>query len=166
MANHAAKALHCDENQRTRLEQLESSGKTPQKIALRARIVLRAADGQANLAIARALKISRPTVLLWRERFARLGVEGILADAPRPGRKPEISPEKIKSVVEATLQSCPDGQTHWSMREMARAQGISRMAVQRIWKQHHLQPHRTETFNLSRDKHFALEPIRITEPRP
>jgi transposase len=155
MANHAATALPCDQNQRTRLEHLESGGRTPQKIALRARIVLRAADGQANLVIARELGISRPTVLLWRKRFASLGVPGIMADAPRPGRKKALSPEKVQAVVEATLHTLPPGQTHWSVREMAKAQGVSRMAVQRIWKMHNLQPHRVESFKLSRDKCFV-----------
>jgi transposase len=155
MANHAATALHCDRNQRSRLEHLESSGGTPQRIALRARIVLRAADGRANLAIAKELGVSRPTVLLWRERFASLGVPGIMADASRPGRKKALSLEKVQAVVDATLHSRPPGQTHWSTREMAKAQGLSRMAVQRIWKFHNLQPHRMETFKLSRDKHFV-----------
>jgi transposase len=157
MANHAATALHCDENQRTRLEHLESSGGTPQKLALRARVLLRAADGRANLAIAKELGISRPTVLLWRERFAQAGVPGIMADAPRSGRKKALSPEKVKAVVEATLHRPPPGQTHWSVRQMAQAQGLSRMAVQRIWKQHNLQPHRLETFKLSKDKNFVAK---------
>jgi transposase len=155
MANHAAKALYCDQNQRKRLEYLRSSGSTAQKIALRASIVLMAADGQANLAIAKQLKISRPTVLLWRDRFASSGVPGIMADASRPGRKKALTPEKVKAIVEATLHTRPPGQTHWSLREMAKAQGLSRMAVQRIWKSHNLQPHRIETFKLSRDKHFV-----------
>jgi transposase len=155
MANHAANAAYCDKNQRARLEHLQASGGTPQRIALRARIILQAAAGVANSGIAKELGISRPTVLLWRKRFARAGVSEIMADAPRPGRKQALSPEKIQAVVEATLHSRPLGQTHWSVREMAKAQGISRMSVQRIWKQHNLQPHRVETFKLSRDKRFV-----------
>ena len=157
MANHAASALDLDRNQRARLQHLEAHGNTPQKIALRARIVLQAAAGKANLAIARELGVSRPTVLLWRGRFANAGVPGILADAPRPGRKKALSPEQVQAVVEATLHTRPPGQTHWSVREMAKAQGLSRMAVQRIWKEHQLQPHRTETFKLSRDKNFVAK---------
>jgi transposase len=155
MANHAANAVQCDSNQRARLRHLVSSGATPQKIALRARIILRAAEGRANQDIARELRISRPTVLLWRARFARGGARGIMADAPRPGRKAAISPEKVQAVVEATLHSRPAGQTHWSVREMAPAQGLSRMTVQRLWKAHRLAPHRVETFKLSRDKRFV-----------
>ena len=143
--------------QRAQLERLESSGRTPQKIALRARIILQAARGEGNSAIAQDLKISRPTVLLWRDRFAHAGVPGLLADAPRPGRKKTLSAEKVEAVVAATLQSRPPGKTHWSIRDMAKAQGLSRMAVQRIWRQHNLQPHRIETFKLSRDKNFVAK---------
>lgn len=157
MANHTAAALSCDKTQRATLERLQSSGKTPQKIALRARIILRAIRGEANSAIAKALQISRPTVLLWRKRFAHAGVPAILVDAPRPGRKKALSPKKVEAVVQATLHSRPPGKTHWSTRDMAKAQGISRMAVQRIWRQHNLQPHRLQTFKLSRDKNFVAK---------
>ena len=91
---------------------------------------------------------------LWRERFLALRVAGLAQDAPRPGRKPTVSVQKIRAVVEATLHTTPPAATHWSTRTMARAQGLSQATVQRIWKQHHLQPHRVETFKLSRDKHF------------
>jgi len=150
-----AKALHVDDNQRKRLSDLARSGKTPQKIALRARIVLRAGEGQANHAIAKELGVSRPTVLLWRERFAQRGVPGILKDAPRPGRRKAISAEVVKQVVEATLNGTPPGETHWSVRTMAKAQGLSRMTVQRIWKQHRLQPHLLGSFKFSNDPLFV-----------
>lgn len=150
-----AAALSLDQNQRKRLEALTRSGKTAQKIALRARIVLLAAAGRPNLAIARELHTSRPTVLLWRERFAHGGAPALLREQKRPGRKPAIAAEKVKAVVEATLHSTPAGATHWSLRSMAKAQGLSRMAVQRIWKAHNLQPHRVESFKLSRDPQFV-----------
>jgi transposase len=108
-----------------------------------------------NRAIAAQLGVSRPTVLLWRGRFARSGVPGLMKDARRPGRKKAVAPETIKQVVEATLRTTPPAATHWTVRTMARAQGLSRMTVQRIWKQHGLQPHRVETFKLSRDPYFV-----------
>ena len=150
-----APALWIDLDQEKRLKVLVSSGKTPQKFALRARIVLLAGDGVANHGIAARLGISRPTILLWRRRFARSGVPGLMKDARRPGRKKAVAPEVIQRVVEATLHTTPPAATHWTIRTMAKAQGLSRMTVHRIWKQHGLQPHRVETFKLSRDPHFV-----------
>jgi transposase len=150
-----AKPLHVDDHQRKRLKHLANSGKTPQKIALRARIVLRAGEGRPHHAMAKELGISRPTVLLWRQRFADRGVPGILKDAPRPGRRKGITPEVVQRVVEATLHTTPPGETHWSVRSMAKALGLARRTVQRIWKQHRLQPHRLKTFTFSNDKQFV-----------
>jgi len=150
-----AAALWIDANQQKRLEQLIQSGKTPQKIVLRARIVLLASQGVPNNAISRQVSASRPTVLLWRGRFAQFGAPGLMREGKRPGRKRALSAQKVKAVVEATLQTTPTDATHWSIRSMAKAQGLSRMAVQRIWKAHKLQPHRVETFKLSRDPQFV-----------
>jgi transposase len=150
-----AVALHLEKEQVRELKALDRSGKTPQKIALRVRIVLLAGEGLPNFAIAKRLATSRPTVLLWRERFDRDGVAGLLRDQTRPGRKKAISAEMIKKVVETTLHTKPRGATHWSTRTLAKATGLSRMTVHRILTQHRLQPHRTENFKLSRDPQFV-----------
>jgi transposase len=150
-----AKALPVDANQRKRLQYLAKSGKTPQKVALRARIVLLGGDGVPNHAIAKQLGTARPTVILWRDRFCQYGVPGILQDAPRPGRRRAISPEKVKQVVEATLRTTPPAATHWSVRSMAKAQGLSRTMVHRIWQQYRLQPHRVKNFKFSKDPLFV-----------
>jgi len=118
-----APSLWVDANQEKRLQSLVKSGKTPQKVAVRARIVLLAAEGVANHAIAARLDISRPTVLLWRSRFTRAGVPGLLKDARRPGRNKAVPPEAIQRVVEATLHTTPPAATHWTIRTMARARG-------------------------------------------
>ncbi len=101
--------------------------------------------------------MSRPTVLLWRKRYAQAGVDGLLRDAPRPGRKPAISPRRVQAIVEATLGSTPRDATHWSVRTMAKAKGVSPATVHRIWREHHLQPHRSERFKLSRDPDFVAK---------
>jgi transposase len=124
------------------------------RLVQRAQIVQMAADGVFSHDIARHLKISRPTVQLWRQRFLSFRCAGLEKDAPRPGRLPKILPRKIKAVVEATLHTTPPNATHWSTRTMAQSQGISRMAVQRIWARHNLKPHLVKTFKISRDKHF------------
>ncbi|MGH2376797.1 MAG: IS630 family transposase, partial [bacterium] len=120
---------------------------------VRAKIITMAADQIPSQDIAQALNVSRPTVQRWRERFLALRMAGLEQDAPRPGRKPKVSAKKIRAVVEATLHTQPPAATHWSTRSMARAHQLSQATVQRIWKRHHLQPHRVETFQLSRDQH-------------
>jgi transposase len=140
---------------RRRLAQLAGGRNTPQKVVLRARIVLGAAEGRSNNEMAKTLGTSRPTVILWRNRFEQLGIDGLLTDAPRPGRKPQISARKVEAVVNATLHTKPRNATHWSVRSMAKEQKLSPSAVHRIWQAHGLQPHRTETFKLSEDPDFV-----------
>jgi transposase len=154
-----ATALQCDAGQKRRLEDLVRAGKTPQKVVQRANIILLAASGMSNNRIAKAVKTTRPTVLVWRARFEQFGCPGLLKDLQRPGRKPKISDEKIQDVIELTLHQHPEGATHWSTRTLAKKTGLSHVAVQRIWKHHGLQPHRVETFKISTDKRF-VEKIR------
>jgi transposase len=127
----------------------------PVRLVQRAQIILMAADGTQSQEIARRMQISRPTVQLWRQRFLALRLPGLGKDAPRPGRMPRISADKITAVVNATLHTTPPQATQWSTRSMARAQGLSEATVRRIWKQHNLKPHLVKTFKLSRDKHFV-----------
>jgi len=127
----------------------------PARVVDRAQIVQMAASGVQSQEIARVLRVSRPTVQLWRQRFLGLRLAGLEKDAPRPGRIPRIPDRKIRQLVEATLHSKPENATHWSTRLMANAQGVSEATVRRIWKQHNLKPHLTRTFKLSRDKKFV-----------
>jgi transposase len=150
-----APALRVSQEDREWLEALVRSGKTPQRVALRARLVLGAAEGRPNHALAKELEISRPTVLTWRQRYAEAGVAGLLKDAPRPGRKKRIRPEKVEAIVNATLHTTPPDATHWSVRTLAKRQRVSPATVHRIWQAHNLQPHRVETFKLSRDPEFV-----------
>jgi len=131
----------------------------PLRVVQRAQIIQMAAEGMQSQAIAQALRVSRPTVQLWRQRFLALRLEGLEKDAPRPGRFPKIPDPKIRAVIEATLHSKPPNATHWSTRTMAAAQGLSEATIRRVWKQHNLKPHLTKTFKLSRDKRF-IEKLR------
>ena len=141
--------------QRRVLERWVAAHGTPQSVALRARIVLLAAAGESNSEIARRLAVSRPTVIMWRERFAAGGPAALTEVRPGRGRKPTISAAKVKAIVAATTQTRPPGETHWSCRTMAKAQGVSPATVARIWDAHGLQPHRTRTFKLSNDPLFC-----------
>ena len=151
----AVAATGLSEEQRLVLERWAGAQKTPQSVALRARIVLLAAAGESNSAIARALGLSRPTVILWRARFAEGGTAALTETKPGRGRKPTISAAKVKAIVQATTQTRPPGQTHWSCRSMAKAQGVSAATVQRIWDAHGLKPQRVKTFKLSNDPRFS-----------
>jgi len=127
---------------------------TPQQVALRSRIVLAAAEGQCDSAIADQLGVNRKTVIVWRRRFLQEGKESLWDVAPGRGRKATYGPEKIKAVVDATLQTKPKGMTQWSCRLMGESQGLSKSMVSTIWRSHNLKPHRVKTFKLSRDPRF------------
>ena len=127
---------------------------TPQQVVLRGRIVLASVEGQGDSAIARQLEINRKTVTLWRERIEKEGIGSLWKVAKGRGRKPSYGAEKVKAVVDATLQTKPKGMTHWSCRLMAEQQGVSKSTVSNIWRSHNLKPHRTKSFKLSRDPRF------------
>ena len=154
MASAAAITVVSDDH-RAILERWVGAQKTPQSVAMRARIVLRAAAGDSNTQIAGELGISRPTVIMWRKRFAEGGAAALAETKAGRGRKPTISAAKVKAIVKATTQTTPPGETHWSCRSMARAQGVSPASVQRIWDAHGLKPHRVKTFKLSNDPDFS-----------
>ena len=141
--------------QRLILEAWVRAQNTPQSIALRARIALLAAGGLSNSRVAREVGCSRPTVILWRQRFEQGGPSALTEIAPGRGRRAVYGAERVKAVVVATTQTKPPGATHWSTRTMARAQGMSKATVQRIWSAHGLQPHRTKRFKLSSDPRFT-----------
>ena len=152
-----AEALSVNLKNRRELTRLVRNPRTPQKLVLRASIVLGAADGVSNNQLAQELATSRPTVIQWRRRYQQAGLEGLLQDAPRPGRKKQITAEQIAAILDATLHTTPKDATHWSARSLARAQGVSHSTVFRIWQAYGLQPHRIESFKLSTDPHFAAK---------
>jgi transposase len=124
-----------------------------QALAMRSRIVLLAAEGLKNTEIAERLGISRATAAIWRARFAEHRLDGLL-DEPRPGRPRTIGDEKVEEVIVKTLETTPRDATHWSTRSMAREVGLTQSAVLRIWRAFGLQPHRQQTWKLSKDPQF------------
>jgi transposase len=142
------------DSERAELERLIRGRNTPQKVVLRARIVVLTADSVPTSEIMQQLQTTCPTITRWRQRYAKKGVDGLCKDATRPGRKPRITDELVREVIERTLHSTPVNGTHWSTRTMAAATGLSKATIQRLWRGHGLQPHRTETFKLSRDPQF------------
>jgi transposase len=155
MSRAPADALSISKAEQNDLLDISRHRATPQSVALRARIVLGAAGGVPNKSLARQLSTTLPTVLLWRRRYENEGLGGILQDHPRPGRPKRISEEKKAAIVEATMRTKPKDATHWSIRTMAKAQGVSRATVHRLWREHRLQPHRVESFKFSADPDFV-----------
>jgi transposase len=147
-------AIELQPAERLQLEPLESAHGTPQQVALRCRIILRAVAGQQNVAIAEGLGVSRPTVQLWRKRVHEQGIGEVWEIAPGRGRKAHYDQSQRDRIVKATLQSKPKGMTHWSCRLMAEAQGVSKNTVNRLWQLHNIKPHLSRTFKLSRDAKF------------
>src|SRR3954465_7149970 len=125
-----------------------------QQQALRARIVLRAAEGATNTQIAAELGVSLPTAGLWRRSFCEQRMAG-LADAPPPRRPRTIDDDEIQRVLATTLEKPPDGSTQWSVRRLAAATGISPTTVHRIWREHKLKPHQVRSFKFSTDPRLA-----------
>ena len=142
-------------NDPERLSRLTRDRNTPQKVVWRARIVLLAGEGMGAVDVGRAVGMSVLTVRRWRRRYRDMGVEGLLKDGSRPPRRKPLSAAAINKVVDLTLHAKPPAATHWSVRSMAKASGLSPSSVQRIWKAHGLKPHLTRTFKLSRDPLFA-----------
>jgi transposase len=141
--------------QRTTLEQWARSRSLPARVVERARIVLLAAEGKADLEIAAALGISNQKAARWRKRFLQSGLAGLEKDAPRPGRKPAIAASLKEALIRKTIHGKPENATHWSTRAMAAAMGVSEATVRRVWRAHGLKPHRMESFKISKDKRFA-----------
>ena len=139
------------------LQELElwvAAHRTPQQVSQRCQIVLAAGRGLQDKVISSEFGINFKTVALWRKRFLAEGPDCLWEVAPGRGRKPSLTSRKVKKIVNATTQSKPSGATHWSCRTMAKAQGVSKATVNRIWQSHRLQPHRTKSFKLSRDPKF------------
>jgi len=146
--------LVLSEPERVQLEALTMRRKTAQALALRARIVLGCAEGMDNKAVAARQRVTQQTVSKWRSRFVEHRLDGLL-DAPRPGAPRTIDDTRIDALIAKTLESVPEGATHWSTRTIARETGMTQTAVSRIWRAFGLQPHRQETFKLSSDPLFV-----------
>lgn len=149
------------ESDHDELECWVNAHRTPQQVAQRCRIVLAAANGQQDKAIAKRFEINYKTAGLWRQRFCQEGPDCLWEVAAGRGRKPQLAATKIEEIINTTLQTRPSGATHWSCRTMAEKQGVSKATISRIWQSHNIQPHRTKSFKLSRDPRFLEKLIDV-----
>ena len=142
-------------DERRELQKFARGRSTPARLVLRAKIVLRAAAGMRNDAIAEELEVQPKTVGLWRKRFAEKRIAGIEKDAPGRGRPATTDAAAVAEIIRITTQEDPPNATHWSTRDMAKVVGVSAATVGRIWAAHGLKPHLFRTFKVSRDPDFA-----------
>jgi transposase len=158
MPDPRAVVIELSGSERAQLESWSRRRLSAQALAERSRIVLAAADGLSSSEIARRLGINVSTARRWRNRFAAHRLDG-LTDEPRPGQPRRITDAKVEEVIVKTLETTPRDATHWSTRSMAREVGLTQSAVHRIWKAFGLQPHRQDTWKLSKDPLF-IEKVR------
>jgi transposase len=144
-----------DSEQRRLFEQQSRAKSLPTRVLERARIVLRAADGLQDKAIAAELNMTPEKVARWRNRFLEGGHQALQKDAPRPGRPRPVSEATVKQIIQKTTQQKPPAATHWSTRTMAAAAGVSEATVRRIGHANGFKPHLVKTFQLSNDSQFA-----------
>lgn len=145
-------ALDLKPEEKDQLQRIARSKTSSQRDGLRARIVLRRAEGARETDVAAELGVSLTTVSLWSKRFDLEGLNG-LKDRPGRGRKPSLADEKVRQVITKVVQP-PKGKKKWSTRSMAAAVGMSHRSVQRIWKANDLKPHLLRTFKISNDPEF------------
>ena len=150
-----AQSIELNTEDRRKLERQSRGRSLAVRVVLRSRIILLAAAGLQNKQIAEKLKVAPRMATLWRNRFNKLGIKGLLKDAPRPGHPPSITAELTAALIDKTTQSTPVNATHWSTRTMATEMGISKASVSRIWRAHGLEPHRVTSFKVSNDPQFA-----------
>jgi transposase len=127
--------------------------KSANAVAVRSRIVLAAAEGLGNTAVAAKVGVEVGTARKWRNRFLAERLEGVL-DEPRPGRPRTVADVQVEAVITRTLESVPKDATQWSTRSLAAELGMSQSAVSRIWRAFGLQPHRQDSWKLSKDPQF------------
>ena len=147
-----APSIDLTDEQKSELNRLSRSGRTSVRLAQRASIVLLAAEGLQNKAIAEQLGIGRVQVARWRERWLEGGLEGIERDLPRGAPPVKVD---VKHLVDLTTQHKPEAATHWSTRKMAAVLKVSPSTVMRHWQANGLKPHIVRGFKVSRDPQFA-----------
>jgi transposase len=156
MPSFIAVSIELTESEREQLESWSRRLTSAQALAQRSRIVLLAAEGLRTGQIAEQLRVHRNTVAKWRGRFIAGRLDG-LVDEPRPGRPRTVIDAQVEEVIVKTLESAPKDATHWSTRSMAKEVGLTQSAVHRIWRAFGLQPHRQETWKLSKDPQFIAK---------
>ena len=156
MASPHAAAIVLSDAERAELQSWMRRRTSAAGLALRAKIVLAAADGGSNVELADRLELDRGTIRKWRNRFVQYRCDGLL-DEPRPGRPRIVGDDQIEALITATLETTPPDATHWSTRSMAEHLGLSQSMVSRVWRAFGLAPHKQDSWKLSKDPLFVAK---------
>ena len=156
MPNPVAPVVDLTEEERSQLVAWSRRSTSANGLAMRSRMVLAAAEGMSNTAIADKLDVHISSARKWRTRFVAQRLEGLL-DEPRPGRPRTVVEEQVEAVITATLERTPRDATHWSTRSLAAELGMSQSAVSRIWRAFGLAPHKQDSWKLSTDPLFVAK---------
>lgn len=153
MPGPAAPVVELTDDERDQLISWTRRSKSANAVATRSRIVLAAAEGLGNTAVAAKVGVEVGTARKWRNRFLADRLEGLL-DEPRPGRPRTVTDDQVEAVITRTLETTPRDATHWSTRSLAAELDLSQSAVSRIWRAFGLAPHRQDSWKLSKDPQF------------
>jgi transposase len=148
--------LTVTQDERVELERLTKRIRTNRDLAFRARIILACSKEPSNSVVARRLRCTNQTVGKWRNRFIKHRLDG-LYDEPRVGGPRKITDEQVEEIIVKTLETKPEGHTHWSTRKMAEKAGLSHTMIGRIWRTFGLKPHVSESFKLSPDPQLVAK---------
>lgn len=136
------------------LEKWVKSRSVNAKQKQRAKIVLMSADGVPTNELMKQLRVSNPTLNLWRRRYQEGGVNALVKGKSRPPGIEPVAQAKVQEVITLTLTGKPVGATHWSCRTMAKQVGLSKTTINRLWRAHKLKPHQVKGFKVSNDRRF------------
>src|SRR5262252_888027 len=140
-------------DQRSELNTIAQSRSLPAGYVFRAKLILMLAEGASFNTIKRRLQTSAPTIIRWKQRFLRCGLDGL--DTYHPGQPATVLTPALRArILSATRKKPSDGSTHWSCRKLAAALGVSKDAVHRVWKEAGLKPHRLDRYMASDDPEF------------
>jgi putative transposase len=153
------RSIHLIDQQRSELEQVIHKRTSPQQMVLRSQIIVMTAQGLAVDEIMKRLGTSKLTIRKWKKRFIDEGLAG-LSDKPRPG-KPIKYGSEIRHKIAAAACNPPEGQSHWTIRDLALHMGVDRGLVERVFKEQAIKPHLVRYYQHSTDPEFEEKMLNI-----
>src|SRR4051795_11584539 len=151
-----ATTIKLNEQQKSELTSIAQSRSLPAGYVFRAKLMLLLNEGATFATIRERLGTTNPTIIRWKERFLAAGMDGL--DTTHPDQKAYRLTSSLRAKgLNATRKKPSDGSTHWSCRRLAKALGISKDLVHRVWQEAGIKPHRLERYMASNDPDFETK---------